>query len=123
VDAGERRVLTGPRVIDGDTVVDQDVRYRLAGIDAPGVRGGRYGARCEAERMLGRLAAQRVEHLLSGAARAEIKLNGMKDPQRGPMQERLHGLLLVDGRDVGALLLAEGLAQRYEQRRGWCNGL
>jgi len=98
-----------PRVIDGDTIVVAGERVRLAGIDAPERR-----ARCAWEDWLARQAAVRVTELVA---------DGVTLERRG--QDRYRRSLAVvfdaEGRDVGALLVSEGLARPWRGRRhSWC---
>lgn len=100
-------------VRDGATFFRDGRAIRIAGVDAPRSD----DAACEAERLLGRVAAERLRELLSGgairlAASAPEKTDGLPAPHR----------VEVDGRDVASLLLAEGhVRARAEKARGWCN--
>lgn len=104
-------------VVDGDTVDIDGERIRIATIDAPEIG----GAKCDAERLLGRAAKRRLEQLL-GAGPIEI-LRG--DPADGRLVDR-HGRTLAviraGGRDVGAILVDEDLARPWAGRRApWCD--
>ncbi len=113
--------VTGPiavtaaalRVIDGDTVEFQALSYRLTGYDTPEVR----HAECAAEKALGNRATARLQAMIDTAASMELRVEAGRD-----RYGRGLGSLLVDGRDVGDVLILEGLAKRYAggQRRGWC---
>lgn len=113
--------VTGPvavtaaalRVIDGDTVEFQALNYRLTGYDTPEVR----HAECEAERALGNRATAQLQAMIDSASAMELRVEAGRD-----RYGRGLGSLLVDGRDVGDVLISEGLARRYNggQRRGWC---
>ncbi|GIK50343.1 MAG: hypothetical protein BroJett013_30400 [Alphaproteobacteria bacterium] len=105
-------------VIDGDTVDVGEVRYRVAGLDAPEIQ----NARCLAERRLGQVAKARAEQLLAGAATIELEETGRVQPATERYRERREARLLIDGADLAALLIGEGLAQAPGRRR-WCNGL
>lgn len=125
--AAPREVLPGPvpaalvRVVDGDTVLVSaqiwlgqrvTVSVRLAGIDAPELRG-----RCRAERERARRAR---DFLIRRLAPGGISL---ADIQYGKFAGRVVARLLDgDGRDLGAALLDAGLARPYAgRRRGrWC---
>jgi endonuclease YncB( thermonuclease family) len=119
------------RVIDGDTISPNDGRpnVRLVGFNAPET-GDR--ARCEAERQKGEAAKRRLRELVS---------IGRPDFQQiacscAPGTEgtdvcnfgRCCGTLRVNGSDVGATLIAEGLAVRFvcgatscpKLPRPWC---
>ena len=108
------------RVIDGDTVemrmqvwlntfvVDQ---VRLAGVDTPELHGA-----CEAERTRAADARAFVERTL-GAASA-IALTDISREKYGRPLARI----VVDGRDLSAMLIAAGLGRPYAggTRTGWC---
>lgn len=107
-------VLTGPvTVVDGDTVRSAGVTYRLANIDAPET-GGR--ARCDSEAALGAAATQRARGLVAEADVVAVVPTGRTD-RYGRVVARVE----VDGRDLGEVLMEEGLAQPWRGRRGqWC---
>ena len=132
VSAGEaaelaREVLDGPvaveviRIIDGDTIVVRahpwlgvfiETRVRLAGIDAPELRG-----RCDGETALAVQARDRLAELLAaGTARLD---DIRHDKYGGRVRARV---LDGEGGDVGAALVAAGLARPYhgERRQPWC---
>lgn len=125
---GESRgAIAGPvrahlvRVIDGDTVEvlariwpDHyvEARVRLAGIDAPELRGRCAGEIAQAERAKARLAA-----LLSGNRLL------LADVRYGKYAGRVVARVLTeDGRDVAGILLAEKLVRAYDggRRTDWC---
>jgi endonuclease YncB( thermonuclease family) len=98
------------------TVTWRGHTVRFFGVDAPEL----HPARCEAERELGERAKARVVALLTGAATVSIEIVGRRRDKYG----RLLGRVLADGRDVGALLIAEGLGRPYSgrgTRRPWCH--
>lgn len=109
------------RVLDGDTLearvrvwLGEDIvtRVRLAGIDAPEIRG-----RCDEERRRALEARAALEHLVEG--RAVILADIGPDKYFG----RVVGRILIDGeRDAGAILLAAGHARAYDgrTRTSWC---
>jgi endonuclease YncB( thermonuclease family) len=115
-------------VIDGDTVRYQGMKYRLSGIDAPEV-GDK--ARCEDERRRADAATARLRALIAGGDARLIRVSCSCRPgQEGTRfcnYGRLCGSILIGGRDVGAILISEGLAQPYvcsavscPPRRPWC---
>ncbi len=128
--AGER--LSGPigaqvlRVLDGDTLevsariwLGQDVetRVRLAGIDAPELKGD-----CPYEReMAARARAHLVARLPSiGGRPAQVRLYDISLGKYGGRV--LARVLAANGEDLGHSLLAAGLARPYagRGRRSWC---
>ena len=110
-------LLTSPiETIDGDTVEADGQRIRIANIDSPETR----TAKCDAERRLGLVAKRRLAELLGGG---DILLTP-GDPQDGRVTD-MHGRVLatlsVAGRDVGEILIEEGLARPWAGRREpWC---
>ncbi len=110
---------TGVTIIDGDTIAIDGEHVRLTGFDTPEVA----HARCDAERELGQRATQRLEELVCRSGEASVEVV-MSTRRLGPATER-HGRALarivVDGLDVGEILVAEGLARRSKPRRGWCH--
>jgi endonuclease YncB( thermonuclease family) len=100
------------RVIDGDTIRYKDVAVRLVGFNAPET-GQR--ALCEAERKLGERATQRLTQLLRGGFKVEFAFvacacsRGTEGTPACNFGRRC-GILKVGGRDVGAILIEEGLA-------------
>lgn len=99
-------------VIDGDTIKLGSQSLRLLNIDAPEVS----RPDCEAERALGDKATARLRDLLASGA-LTIAPNGRLDKFGRPLVR-----LAVDGRDVGDLLIAEGLAKPWPVKGdpGWC---
>jgi endonuclease YncB( thermonuclease family) len=115
-------------VIDGDTVRFDGGVYRLVGFDTP-ERGDR--ARCDDERRRSEAAAARLRTLIAGgnvnlkrvACACWKGLEGTRECNYG----RLCGTLSIGGRDVGHILISEGLARPYvcgstscPPRRPWC---
>ncbi len=101
-------------VIDGDTIEAGGRRFRLANIDTPETGDL---ARCAAERRLGQRAAARARALLGGANRIETQEVGRTDAYG-----RTIAHVLIDGRDLGDVLVAEGLARPWRGRREpWCD--
>ncbi|MSP82523.1 MAG: nuclease [Alphaproteobacteria bacterium] len=125
--AGEDRTIDGPveatviAVIDGDTLVveariwpDHTVRaaVRLDGIDAPELRGA-----CVGERLL----AWRAKDALAAIAGVNVRLVAVRhDKYGGRVVARVQDSA---GRDLGARLVASGLARAYDggQRQPWCD--
>jgi endonuclease YncB( thermonuclease family) len=129
-DAAE--VLSGPvpavvvEVVDGDTLrvrariwLDQDVTtsVRLAGVDAPEMHGA-----CRREREMARRAQAFVASQLAPAGDhgASVRL---RDLRYGKYARRVIARVeTAAGLDLGAALLAAGLARPYDggARTGWC---
>lgn len=105
------------RVIDGDTV-DLDClgegrfRARLTGFDTPETH--RPG--CAEEALAGQAATRRLRALVAASGQIDAQLGRWDRYDRRLVQ------LSVDGRDVGARLIAEGLALPYQggRRPDWC---
>lgn len=106
------------RVVDGDTFVlrlgETDEKVRALGYDTPELH-----ARCPEEATMAAAATQWAALLLESADTVEAC------PLRGGRRDRYGRLLasvLVDGRDLGDLLIRQGLARAYAggRRGGWC---
>ncbi|HEV2501500.1 MAG TPA: thermonuclease family protein [Mesorhizobium sp.] len=102
--------------VDGDTVVIDGERIRIANIDTPEI----HHAQCDAEQRLGLVAKRRLTELLA-SGKVEV-LRG--DPDSGRLKDRYGrtlAILSVDGKDVGGILVEEGLAREWTGRRAsWC---
>jgi endonuclease YncB( thermonuclease family) len=125
--AQSRRAVDGPvhahlvRVVDGDTIEvlariwpDHYVEtlVRLAGIDAPELKG-----RCAEEAAQAERAKARLQALLAGG---RLKL---LEVRYGKYAGRVVARVLTeDGRDVGRILLDEKLVRAYDggRRAAWC---
>jgi len=118
----------GIEVIDGDTIRRGGRVYRLVGFDTPET--GR-NARCERERTLGAAATRRLTGLLRGSGHVLTRVPCACHPGTEGTSAcnygRLCARLMVQGRDVGAILISEGLARSYvcggtscPPRAGWC---
>ena len=109
------------RIIDGDTfVVDidqlpdligKDISVRVNGIDTPELRG-----KCDREKDLAVKAKERVDALLKTAD--TIVLENLS---RGSFF-RIVADVIIDGVDLGELILNEGLATPYrpDSESSWC---
>jgi len=105
------------RVVDGDTVDmtcpgEGRFRARLTGFDTP----ESWNSGCPEEAALANAATQRLRALVRQARAVDASFGGLDRYDR-----RLVALSL-DGQDVGAALIAEGLAVRYTggPRIDWC---
>ena len=100
-------------VVDGDTIRYGGVKIRLADIDAPEV----FSPSCASEAVLGRRATERLLQLVN-AGPFQVVQSGWRDEDRYGRKLRVIGR---DGRSLGAVLVAEGLARRWDgARRSWC---
>jgi hypothetical protein len=129
LEGGSGRPVSPRDVIDGDTVRLRGQTFRLVGFDTPET--GRQ-ARCAYERERGNAATARLQSLIRTAANAELYpvqcscrpgTHGTSKCNYG----RSCGTLRVDGREVGDILISEGLARRFvcgptscPRRRPWC---
>ncbi len=129
-EAGAQDRLAGPvpaevlSVIDGDTIEVRAViwlgqvvstRVRLAGIDAPELRG-----KCARERTLAERARAYLLARLGGGGRAWVRL---RDIRYGKYAGRvLARVETAAGEDLGRSLMAAGLARPYagRARASWC---
>ena len=123
-------------VIDGDIIRAHGCTVRLAGFDAPesGLR-----ARCESERALAAqgnlpiaaVGQRRRAGFAVGPMCMPTKHTGNADQARGGTPRcnygRACGILTAAGKDVGDILISEGLARRYvcgrvscPHRDSWC---
>lgn len=109
------------RVYDGDTFFVElpdlppelrSIGVRIRGIDAPEA-GSR--AKCDSERRLAVRAKARLTDLLRG----DVAYRDLGWDKYGG---RILATVLVDGRDIAAILIGEGLARPYDggRRAGWC---
>ncbi len=104
-----RAMVAGPGAatavaIEGDTFLLSGERIKLVGVDAPEWR----GPRCESELQLALRAKQRLAALLA-EGRLKVERQG-KDIYGDTMAH-----VSVDGRDIGATMLDEGLALPYQR--------
>lgn len=103
-------------VTDGDTLRIDGRPHRIANIDAPELR----HAQCDAERRLAMVAKLRLAELLA-SGRMEVTVGDPATGRTFDRYDRILATITVDGRDVGAILIAEGLARPWEgRRRSWC---
>lgn len=105
------------QAIDGDTVRDNGVTYRLLDLDTPEI----FRPRCKAERMLGLKAKERLQALLDTGP-VSTWTDGKRDRYRRTLL-----VLLVANERVDVTLIREGLAVPYHcpknrcpRRINWC---
>lgn len=103
--------------IDGDTIRQGQTRIRMVDYDTPEI----HSPKCAAEKALGEKAKQRLEGLLANASDIQILPSGKRDTDYFGRKLRL---VMVDGRSVGDILIAEGLAVKWTGRKpNWCQKL
>lgn len=101
------------RIVDGDTFWYGGEKIRVADIDTPEVHG-----RCDYETRLAARATQRMAALLS-AGPFELEPGG--DGRDRDRYGRKLRIVVRDGRSLGRILVAEGLAREWEgHREPWC---
>ncbi len=100
-------------VVDGDTFHMAGDKIRIADIDTPET----HPPRCTAEAALGEQATLRLQELLNAGSFALAPI----DRDRDRYGRRLR-IVERDGRSIGEILIAEGLARPYAggHRAGWC---
>ena len=99
-------------VVDGDTFYHEGVKIRIADIDTPEVHD--FG--CAAEKALGDRATVRLTSLLN-AGPFTLEAGG-RDADRYGRKLRV---VRRDGHSLGEVLVAEGLARRWDgSRHPWC---
>ena len=99
-------------VIDGDTIRHGGVKIRLEDIDAPET----FSPKCASEAALGRQATRRLLELMNAGPFRVV--NGRRDTDRYGRKLRV---IERSGRSLGDVLIAEGLARRWDgARRSWC---
>ena len=120
--------LTGVSVLDGDTVRFDGATYRLVGFNTPETGSL---ARCDRENALGRAATLRLREIVAAGSldleRVSCACWPGTEGTRNCNYGRLCATLKSDGRDVGGILIAEGLAHEYTcrgsscpRRQSWC---
>jgi endonuclease YncB( thermonuclease family) len=101
-------------VVDGDTFWLAGEKIRIADINAPET--GRPA--CPGEAALGRAATRRLAGLLNAG---QFTLESWRGRDRDRYGRTLR-VVVRDGRSLGAVLVAEGLAEPWTgRRRNWCS--
>ena len=99
-------------VVDGDTFWFRGEKIRIADIDTPELS----PPRCESERELGLAAKQRLLDILNSGP-LSFKTTDRDEDRFG----RKLRIVYRDRRSVGDILVAEGLARKWEgSRQSWC---
>jgi endonuclease YncB( thermonuclease family) len=116
-------------VLDGNTIDMHGHRIRLAGFDAP-EEGQR--ARCATERTLAARAAARLRQIILRGDKVDLQMVACGCPPGTEGTQQCNSgwpcaRLTVDGKDVGAMLVAENLAHTFicsqyscPKRTSWC---
>ena len=116
-------------VLDANTIDMHGQRIRLAGFDAP-EEGQR--ARCPIERTLAARAAARLRQIIGRGGKIDLQMVACACPPGTEGTQQCNnggacGRLTVDGKDVGATLVAENLAHTFvcgqyscPKRLSWC---
>ena len=111
------------KVYDGDTIMgtahlwpglSQYTAVRVRGIDTPELRGG-----CEESKALAVLARTLTDSLVKTAYQVSLVR-----PQQGKYSGRVVADVMLDDRNLGALLVERGLAREYDgktTRPDWCD--
>lgn len=108
------RATRGNCVVDGDTFHMNGTTIRVSDIDAPET----HPPNCAYEADLGDRATRRLSQLLSAGPFQLVRAN--RDLDKYGRQLRV---VIRDGRSVGKMLVAEGLARPWSgKRRPWCGG-
>lgn len=102
--------------IDGDTIRIGRETIRVLNIDTPEI----HQAKCPEEKAAGLAAKARTQTLLRRTGKIGLaRGDGTRQTDR---YGRTLARVYVDGRDLGEILIAEGLARRWTgKRRPWCN--
>lgn len=99
-------------VVDGDTIWLSGENIRIADIDTPEI----FTPQCDAEQARGEAARRRLLALMNEGP-FELRRAGRDADRYGRKLRTLHR----GGRSLGDILVAEGLARRWDgARRGWC---
>jgi micrococcal nuclease len=95
-------------VVDGDTIWYGGTKIRISDIDTPEIS----RPKCEAERALGHRTKERLLELLNVGAFEVIQV-GSRDKDRYGRKLRI---VQRGGQSLGQVLIAEGLARRWDAR-------
>ncbi len=105
-------VSGGDCVVDGDTFRLRGRTYRIADIDTPET----HEPRCAAEAALGARATRRLQALMNAGDFTLEPIERERDRYGRTLR-----VVTRAGRSVGGMLVAEGLARRWDgARRPWC---
>lgn len=100
-------------VVDGDTIRYEGVKVRIADIDTPEV----FSPKCSSEKARGDRATRRMMQLLNEGP-VELVRYDSRDADRYGRKLRV---VERNGQSLGEVLVAEGLARRWDgARHSWC---
>lgn len=106
-------------VVDGDTLKCDGQNLRLIGTGTPHRSGfdapETWKPDCEAERVLGNIATNRVRELIASGG-FQVWHTGETDRFGRPLVRAK----TKDGTTIGDILMGEGLAQAWPGGAGWC---
>ncbi|TXI08750.1 MAG: thermonuclease family protein [Rhizobium sp.] len=106
---GDRRIDC---VVDGDTFWMDGIKIRIADIDAPET----HPARCASEQELGEAATYRLQDLLNAGPFDLVAIDRDED-----VYGRKLRIVERDSQSLGAELVNEGVARKWDGRRHpWC---
>ena len=108
-------------VVDGDTVANKIGEIRLLGFDAPEI----FHSRCPSEKALGLRAKAKLVEL--AAPPNKVRMSFQREKKSRQLVHDKYGRRLAtmrsNGKDVGEILIASGLAVPYNgrgTRKNWC---
>ncbi|WP_313196056.1 thermonuclease family protein [Shinella zoogloeoides] len=100
-------------VVDGDTLWHEGTKIRVADIDTPEVS----EPKCSSEATLGARATRRLLQLVNQGPVEFVMWDNRDEDKYG----RKLRVLIYDGRSLGDVLVSEGLARTWTDRRQpWC---
>jgi micrococcal nuclease len=100
-------------VVDGDTIYYGGLKIRLEDIDAPET----YQHKCDSELALGNRATNRLLELINSGPFELVNRGGRDEDRYGRKLRTVER----NGRSLGEILIAEGLARRWDgARHSWC---
>lgn len=101
-------------MVDGDTAKLNGQSYRLVGFDTPET----WKPRCGFEKGLGQAATDRARVVVAKAGWVNFIVMPGKDKYGRGLAR-----ILINGKDLGDILIEEGLARKYTKgrRKSWCD--
>lgn len=99
-------------VVDGDTIWFEGRKIRIADINTPEIS----SPGCASEKRLGQRAKMRLQSLLNQGSFSLQSIDRDQDQYGRDLR-----IITRDGQSLGEILVAEGLAERWQgYRRNWC---